>query len=263
MALAQLSRFRVGPVTAMAAYGFFDETGALAFSSTRALATGTLAGHHAGVPKAGGLLSDAVRILRNVKAAAMARRWGRRKSAGKDALQEACSLDVLHAHKDALCAHLMERYRSWFGVRFECLLYDVTSTYFEGQAMKNTMQLRQAEAAFRIGKISGCVPPFIRKLTGSKPTYWSAFWDWRSGAPWRCGCVAKSLAPALVSFSRKSPLSGAWTSSCRSKTVGSPNANGRQTRPFRGRAAPPAGIDPATRAKNRRKRSGENRPLNE
>ena len=27
MALAQLSRFRVGPVTAMAAYGFFDENG--------------------------------------------------------------------------------------------------------------------------------------------------------------------------------------------------------------------------------------------
>jgi transposase len=48
------------------------------------------------------------------------------------------ALDVLHAHKDALCKHLMERYRSWFGVRFEFLLYDVTSTYFEGQANKNT-----------------------------------------------------------------------------------------------------------------------------
>lgn len=48
------------------------------------------------------------------------------------------ALDVLHIHKDALCKHLMERYRSWFGVRFEFLLYDVTSTYFEGQAKKNT-----------------------------------------------------------------------------------------------------------------------------
>lgn len=27
-------------------------------------------------------------------------------------------LDVLHAHKDKLCAHLHERYRSWFGVEF-------------------------------------------------------------------------------------------------------------------------------------------------
>ncbi len=31
-------------------------------------------------------------------------------------------LDVLAAHKDQLCAHLMERYRSWFGVQFEFLL---------------------------------------------------------------------------------------------------------------------------------------------
>src|SRR5690349_9086316 len=29
----------------------------------------------------------------------------------------------------------MERYRSWFGVRFELLLYDVTSTFFEGQVL--------------------------------------------------------------------------------------------------------------------------------
>ena len=51
-------------------------------------------------------------------------------------------LDVLHAHKEALCAHLMERYRSWFGVRFEFLLYDVTSTFFEGQAMHNNKAAR-------------------------------------------------------------------------------------------------------------------------
>lgn len=46
-------------------------------------------------------------------------------------------LDVLLAHKDALCQHLLERYRSWFGVSFEFLLYDVTSTYFEGKAESN------------------------------------------------------------------------------------------------------------------------------
>jgi len=51
-------------------------------------------------------------------------------------------LDVLHAHKEALCAHLMERYRSWFGVGFEFLLYDVTSTFFEGQAMHNNKAAR-------------------------------------------------------------------------------------------------------------------------
>jgi hypothetical protein len=40
------------------------------------------------------------------------------------------ALDHIGAHKDRLCAHLMERYRQLFGVRFEFLLYDVTSTYF-------------------------------------------------------------------------------------------------------------------------------------
>jgi len=51
-------------------------------------------------------------------------------------------LDVLLAHKDRLCAHLQERYRSWFGVEFEFLLYDVTSTYFEGQAQGNIKAAR-------------------------------------------------------------------------------------------------------------------------
>jgi len=51
-------------------------------------------------------------------------------------------LDVLHAHKDRLCAHLLGRYRSWFGVQFEFLLYDVTSTYFEGQALANEKAAR-------------------------------------------------------------------------------------------------------------------------
>ncbi|MFO1524128.1 MAG: IS1634 family transposase [Kiritimatiellia bacterium] len=46
-------------------------------------------------------------------------------------------LDVLHQHKDRLCQHLLKRYESWFGVEFEFLLYDVTSTYFEGKAEAN------------------------------------------------------------------------------------------------------------------------------
>ncbi len=51
-------------------------------------------------------------------------------------------LDVLAAHKDKLCAHLMDRYRDWFGIRFEFLLYDVTSTFFEGQAAGNEKAAR-------------------------------------------------------------------------------------------------------------------------
>lgn len=51
-------------------------------------------------------------------------------------------LDVLHAHKEQLCAHLLKRYQSWFGIQFEFLLYDVTSTYFEGQALRNKKAAR-------------------------------------------------------------------------------------------------------------------------
>lgn len=51
-------------------------------------------------------------------------------------------LDVLLAHKEALGQHLLERYRSWFGTRFEFLIYDVTSTYFEGLAEQNELAAR-------------------------------------------------------------------------------------------------------------------------
>jgi transposase len=51
-------------------------------------------------------------------------------------------LDALRPHKEALCQQLLAKYRDWFGVRFEFLLYDVTSTFFEGQAEKNKKAAR-------------------------------------------------------------------------------------------------------------------------
>lgn len=51
-------------------------------------------------------------------------------------------LDVLHKHKEKLSAHLLQKYQSWFGVNFEFLLYDVTSTFFEGQAAGNSKAAR-------------------------------------------------------------------------------------------------------------------------
>lgn len=47
------------------------------------------------------------------------------------------SLDHLLAHKSALEAHLSKRCGELFAVQNEVLLYDVTSTYFEGQANAN------------------------------------------------------------------------------------------------------------------------------
>ena len=40
-------------------------------------------------------------------------------------------LDQVLAHKEPLFAHLRERWSDLFGVRYEVLLYDLTSTYFE------------------------------------------------------------------------------------------------------------------------------------
>jgi transposase len=41
-------------------------------------------------------------------------------------------LDRLLAHKDDLCRHLQARWKTLFDARFDVLLYDLTSTYFEG-----------------------------------------------------------------------------------------------------------------------------------
>jgi transposase len=49
--------------------------------------------------------------------------------AAKDTLYRC--LDLLLPHKRALFDHLTQRWRDLFGVKFEVLLYDLTSTYFE------------------------------------------------------------------------------------------------------------------------------------
>lgn len=52
------------------------------------------------------------------------------------------ALDHLLAHKDALQAHLVDRLGQMFDIDYELLLYDVTSTYFEGKAERNEMAKR-------------------------------------------------------------------------------------------------------------------------
>jgi transposase len=52
------------------------------------------------------------------------------------------ALDQLLPHKQELEKHLKERLGHLFGVKFDVLLYDVTSTFFEGQAPKNPQALR-------------------------------------------------------------------------------------------------------------------------
>jgi transposase len=51
-------------------------------------------------------------------------------------------LDELLVLREHFFQHLRERYRTMFGARFEFLLYDVTSTYFEGQCLRNSQAQR-------------------------------------------------------------------------------------------------------------------------
>jgi transposase len=51
-------------------------------------------------------------------------------AAGKDRLYRC--LDRILQHKDALCQHLTQRWKTLFDTSFDVLLYDLTSTYFEG-----------------------------------------------------------------------------------------------------------------------------------
>jgi hypothetical protein len=65
--------------------------------------------------------------------------------------------DQLLPSKEALCQHLLEPYRDWFGVRFEFLLYDVTSTYFEGSALTLQSPLSRNRATEGGSRL---LPPF-------------------------------------------------------------------------------------------------------
>lgn len=55
-------------------------------------------------------------------------------AADKDRLYRC--LDRLLAHKDSLCSFLIERWKTLFDAKFDVLLYDLTSTYFEGRCQQ-------------------------------------------------------------------------------------------------------------------------------
>jgi transposase len=52
------------------------------------------------------------------------------------------ALDVLLPHKEAIERHLKDRLGSLFELKYDFLLYDVTSTYFEGECRANPMAKR-------------------------------------------------------------------------------------------------------------------------
>lgn len=63
------------------------------------------------------------------------------------------ALDEVLPKREALFSHLQERYATWFGTSFDFLLYDITSTYFEGNLAGNP----QAKRGYSRDQRSDCV----------------------------------------------------------------------------------------------------------
>lgn len=68
-------------------------------------------------------------------------------------------LDGLLEHKDALFAHLRARWSDLFGAKFDVLLYDLTSTYFECDAPENETDPRRF--GYSRDKRSDCVQVIV------------------------------------------------------------------------------------------------------
>lgn len=67
------------------------------------------------------------------------------------------TLDKVLEHKPALFSHLQERWRDLFGAKFDVLLYDLTSTYFEsvlpaGRQARPRMKMTNAALVIAVTK---------------------------------------------------------------------------------------------------------------
>jgi transposase len=67
------------------------------------------------------------------------------------------ALDQILPHKDALEEHLKERLGTLFQLDYDLLLYDVTSTYFEGEAVRNPLAQRGYSRDHRPDCLQVCI----------------------------------------------------------------------------------------------------------
>lgn len=67
------------------------------------------------------------------------------------------ALDALLPHKDALCKHLQQRYGELFGTQYDFLLYDITSSYFEGSGEHNSQAKRGYSRDSRPDCVQVCI----------------------------------------------------------------------------------------------------------
>ena len=65
-------------------------------------------------------------------------------------------LDKLLPHKEALFSHLRQRWQDLFGARFDVLLYDLTSTYFEVLRRRTTKPTSAATATAATSAAIAC-----------------------------------------------------------------------------------------------------------
>lgn len=90
------------------------------------------------------------------------------------------ALDRLLPHKRALESHLVSRLRELFALDYDLLLYDVTSTYFEGPAAANPLAhrglqpgsptRRQARVPRLGGHAGGAAAGLLRSWPAPAPT---------------------------------------------------------------------------------------------
>ena len=73
------------------------------------------------------------------------------------------TLDKILPHKDEACKYLQKQYQDLFGIQFDFLLYDVTSTYFEGQCKKNKQAKRGYSRDHRSDCLQVCIGLVVTK----------------------------------------------------------------------------------------------------
>jgi transposase len=74
---------------------------------------------------------------------------------GEDRLYR--GLDALLPHKDGLFQHFQKVYGEFFGITYDLLLYDITSTFFEGQAQGNPQAKRGYSRDSRPDCVQVCI----------------------------------------------------------------------------------------------------------
>lgn len=83
------------------------------------------------------------------------------------------ALDQLLPHQQALQSHLKQRLGELFALDYELLLYDVTSTYFEGQAQRNPLARRGHSRDHRPDCVQVCIGLVVTR--GGMPLGYEVF----------------------------------------------------------------------------------------